>query len=227
MANPLLSAAEAVDLRKRLAEAEAARDHAVRERDAALLGRMSEWAAITDVDRTIAEIATRYDDPMAGARAIFDTGWMSGRARGELLLEQAIATAAERTRERDLAERERDTAARRLVKCQARCDIEMRNAEQALSERDVLATGLQTLDETTYNVTGEPFPRWVVVPMGDGDGYYIDAVSEDGTPGFGGTVESVYVSDARAKGMDAECEAARIAGNMNSAMELARALETR
>lgn len=102
-------------------------------------------------------------------------------------------------------------------------DYHEQRAEQAEGERDVLAAGLQILDETTYNATSEPFPKWVVVSMGDGAGYWIDAVSEDGSRG--GTVESVYESDAIAWGRDAECEAARVAGTMNHAMALARALE--
>jgi hypothetical protein len=100
-----------------------------------------------------------------------------------------------------------------------------RERDEARAERDVLAAGLQTLDETTYNATSEPFPKWVVVSMGDGAGYWINAVDEDESSGVGGTVESVYVSDATAHGRDAECEAARIAGAMNHAMALARKMD--
>jgi hypothetical protein len=110
-------------------------------------------------------------------------------------------------------------------------DYHVQRAEQAESERDaaraerdVLAAGLQVLDELTYNASSEPFPKLVAVSMGDGSGYRVDAIDEDGSPGSGGTAASVYTSDAIAFGLDAECEAARIAGAMNYAMALAREL---
>jgi hypothetical protein len=55
-------------------------------------------------------------------RSAFSAGWDAKRARGDALLDQANTTATKRTLERDEAERQRDSAARALVKALAELD---------------------------------------------------------------------------------------------------------
>lgn len=126
MANELLSAAEAVSLRKRLAEAEARAEQAELDRDAAIASPST--GASADLDSLFAAIASQHfnarldDDTRAALRAAYDAGWEAKRERGEMLIDQAIATAADRTRERDRAERQRDVAARELVEALGELD---------------------------------------------------------------------------------------------------------
>ena len=116
MANPLLSASEALDLRKRVVAAEARADQAERDRDAAIANHTPGIGV--DLDGLFAAIASQHfnagvDDCIAGGlRAAFDAGWETKRERGDQLLAEALATVAERTRERDDAQLERDIAAR-------------------------------------------------------------------------------------------------------------------
>lgn len=117
--NELLSVTEALSLRRRVVDAEAARALAEQEREA-LLGDI-DLARGDDLEPLFVAIAARCLDAelrpaiRAALRAAFDAGWDAKRVRDEMLLAQANATAAERTRERDDAQLKRDIAARLVL----------------------------------------------------------------------------------------------------------------
>ena len=115
MANPLLSAAEAVELRKRVADAEARALIAERDRDSR--PHVGDIPGIADavLGLAVACGGDLREQATAALGMAFDAGWVGGRERSAMLLNQAVATAEERTRERDQAIRERDAAARALV----------------------------------------------------------------------------------------------------------------
>lgn len=88
---------------------------------------------------------------------------------------------------------------------------------EANRQRNVLAAGLQTMAEAHYDAWSEDWPEWVVVPMDDGLGLWINEGEER-------TILEMHHKDYAAMGTTAAAEAGRLVVAVNNSMKLAAEL---